>query len=228
MSDFAQDWQVDGKGVVEQVQESVMQDVLGYCRKLQLDDAYRGFRSSVVTRPTLSYTEYRRMLATPVFHPLREYVRQTYVELESLAQHNIYYLCPRCQYPQKRRSDGTYRCRNVFCERLCAGSNPRLLPLPPISKTEAHDWMVVTPGMHKYVTLPGLWEMFLYKSLTRQGVKVTLWPQIDEYDLLVELPRKVCWAIDVKDWTHLRLDRLKQVQYRLDMDETFVVFSRST
>lgn len=78
--------------------------------------------------------------------------------------------------------------------------------------------------MHLYVTLPGLWEIALYESLTRLGVRVTLWPQIDEYDLLVELPRKVRWAIDVKDWGHLRLDRLKKVQYRLDANETFVVF----
>ena len=78
--------------------------------------------------------------------------------------------------------------------------------------------------MHLYVTLPGLWEIALYESLTRLGVRVTLWPQIDEYDLLVELPRKIRWAIDVKDWGHLRLDLLKKVIYRLDVNETFVVF----
>ncbi len=226
VSDFATDWQVDGRGVVEQVQESVMQDVLEHCRRLQLDDAYRAFRQVVVTKPTIPYTEYRRLLATPIFHPLREYLRQTYVELEKLAEYEVYYRCPRCQYPQRRRSDGTYCCRNVFCERLSAKSKPPLTPLLPIPKAEANQWMVVTPGMHKYVTVPGLWEIFLYESLTRLGVRVTLWPQIDEYDLLIELPRKVRWAIDVKDWGHLRLDRLKQVQYRLDVDETFVVFPK--
>ena len=222
VSDFARDWQVDGRDVVEQVQESVMKDVLDYCRGFQMDDAYRAFRQVVITKPTLPYTEYRRMLATPIFNPLREYLRQTYVDLESLAEYETYYLCPRCQYPQRQRSDGTYRCRNVFCERLCAKLNPP--PLPPIAKAEASQWKVVTPGMHQYVTLPGLWEIALYELLTHLGVRVTLWPQIDEYDLLVELPRKVRWAIDVKDWGYLRLDRLKKVQYRLDVNETFVVF----
>ncbi len=223
VSDFARDWQVDGRDVVEQVQESVMKDVLDYCRGFQMDDAYRAFRQAVVTKPALPYTEYRRMLSAPIFHPLREYLRQTYVDLESLAEYETYYRCPRCQYLQRQRSDGTYLCRNVFCERLCA-KKLNLPPLPPIAKAEARQWKVVTPGMHLYVTLPGLWEIALYESLTRLGVRVTLWPQIDEYDLLVELPRKVRWAIDVKDWGHLRLDRLKKVQYRLDANEPFVVF----
>lgn len=224
VSDFTRDWQVDGKGIVEQVQESVMQDILQHCRRLQLDEPYRSFRRTLITKPTVPYSEYRRMLATPMFHPLRNYLRQIYIELENLAEYEIYYLCPRCQYPLRQRSDGTCCCRNVLCERLCAKS--KLPPVKPILKAEAHKWMVVTPGIHRYVTLPGLWELFLYESLIKLGVKVTLYPQIDKYDLLVELPGKIRWAIDVKDWGYLHLERLQRVQHCRDADETFIVFPR--
>lgn len=224
VSDFTESWQVDGKGTTEQVQESAMQDVLEHCRTLQLEDAYRAFRQAIVTKPTLRHEEFRRMLTTPLFYPLRDYLRQTYMELKKLAEYDVYYRCPRCRYPQRQRSDGSYGCRNVFCQRLCARMNSSLSPLPPIPKSEAHEWMVVTPGMHKYVTLPGLWEVSLYESLTRLGVRAMLYPQVDEYDLLVELPRNVRWMIDVKDWGYIRLDRLKQVHYCLEADETFVVF----
>jgi len=94
VSDFARDWQVDGTDVVEQVQESVMKDVLDYCRGFQMDHAYRAFRQAVVTKHTLPYTEYRRILAASIFHPLREYLRQTYVDLESLAEYETYSLSP--------------------------------------------------------------------------------------------------------------------------------------
>lgn len=69
-----------------------------------------------------------------------------------------------------------------------------------------------------------MWEIQLKEKLTKLGVRVTLWPFVDEFDLLVELPRKVRWAIDVKDWSSLNKERLLNVQYRLDATETFVVF----
>jgi hypothetical protein len=78
--------------------------------------------------------------------------------------------------------------------------------------------------VHRYGTLPGLWEIQLAEALSKLGVRVTLWPEIDEFDLLVELGRKVRWAIDVKDWSYLDEARLQNVQYRFDATETFVVF----
>jgi hypothetical protein len=64
----------------------------------------------------------------------------------------------------------------------------------------------------------------LAAKLSELGIRVTLWPHIDQYDLLVELTRKVRWAIDVKDWTYLDEERLKRVQYQAETTETFIVF----
>ena len=59
--------------------------------------------------------------------------------------------------------------------------------------------------------------------MSKLGVRVTIWPEIDEYDLLVEFDKKKRWAIDVKDWEHM-YQSIKEVNYRLDATETFVVF----
>jgi len=222
VSDFALHWQVTGSDVEMQVQEKVLQDVLEYCRGQQLQDPYRAFRKLIIERPVLPYSEYRHILSSSQLRPLREFLLQTYVDLVDLAEDNTYHLCPRCKYVQRRRRDGTHSCRNLVCEQLSA--KLRLTPLSPIPKHEAETWKAVTPGVHRYGTLPGLWEIQLAEALSKLGVRVTLWPEIDEFDLLVELGRKVRWAIDVKDWSYLDEARLQNVQYRFDATETFVVF----
>jgi hypothetical protein len=222
ISDFALQWQVTGSDVEMQVQEKVLQDVLEYCRTNQLEEQYRALRKLIIERPVLPYSEYRRLLSSTQLRPLRDFLLQVYVDLADLASDNIYHFCPRCKYIMCRRQDETYRCRNMTCEQLSAKDH--LLPLPSVSKQKAETWKAVTPGVHRYGTLPGLWEIHLAQTLTKMGVRVTLWPEIDEFDLLVEFSKKVRWAIDVKDWSYLDEERLKKVEYRLDTTETFVVF----
>jgi hypothetical protein len=222
LSDFALQWQVTGTDVEMQVQEKILQDVVEHCRVHQLDDPYRAFRKLIIERPVLPYPEYRRLLSSTQLRPLREFLLQTYIDLVDLAEENSYHFCPRCKYVMRRRQDKTYGCRNMSCERESA--KLPLPPLTPIPKHEAENWKVVTPGVHRYGTIPGLWEIQLAETLTKLGIRVTLWPEIDEFDLLVEFSKKIRWAIDVKDWSYLDEERLQKVQYRNDMTETFVVF----
>jgi len=222
VSHFAEQWQVKGGDVERQVQEKVLQDVLEYCRAHQLGDAYRTYRKLIIDRPVLPYPEYRRLLSSSQLRPLREFLSQTYVDLVDLAEENTYHFCPRCNYLMRRRRDGIHSCRNKNCEQLSAKLH--LPPLPPIPKHEAETWKAVTPGVYRYGTIPGIWEIQLAESLTKLGIRVTLWPEIDEFDLLVEFSKKIRWAIDVKDWEYLDEERLQKVKYRSDATETFIVF----
>lgn len=222
ISDFALQWQVTGSDVEMQVQEKVLQDVLEYCRLNQLEDAYRALRKLIIERPILPYSEYCRLLSSSQLRPLRDFLLQIYVDLVELTSDSAYHFCPRCKYVMRRRQDGTYNCRNMTCEQLSA--KLRLPSQPPIPKHEAEGWKAVTPGVHRYGTLPGIWEIQLAEALTKMGVRVTLWPEIDKFDLLVEFSKKVRWAIDVKDWSYLDEQRLKEVKYRFDTTETFIVF----
>lgn len=94
---------------------------------------------------------------------------------------------------------------------------------PVIPRDEASRYKIITPGVHQYGTIPGLFEISLAEELRKLGVKVTLWAEIDEYDLLVEFDNKRRWAIDVKDWVCI-YPSIKDVAYRFDAKETFVVF----
>ncbi|MBD1936318.1 Fis family transcriptional regulator [Microcoleus sp. FACHB-68] len=222
LSDFAQQWQVTGGDVELQVQEKILQDVVEHCRVHQLEEAYRAYRKLIIERPVLSYSQYRRLLSSTQLRPLREFLLKTYINLVDLAEENSYHLCSRCKYVMRRHQYKTYSCRNITCEKLSAQLH--LPPLPPIPKDDAENWKVLTPGVHRYGTIPGIWEIQLAETLTKLGIRVTLWPEIDEFDLLVEFSKKIRWAIDVKDWSYLDEERLEKVQYRTDMTETFVVF----
>ncbi|MBE9228346.1 Fis family transcriptional regulator [Phormidium sp. LEGE 05292] len=222
VSDFATQWQVTGSDVEMQVQEKILQDVLEYCRGHQLEEPYRAFRKLIIEHPILPYSEYRRLLSSSQLRPLRDFLIQTYIDLVDLAEENTYHFCPRCKYVMRRRRDGSHSCRNMTCDRLNATVN--LPPIQSIPKDKAETYKAVTPGVHRYGTIPGLAEMKLAESLTKLGIRVTLWPEIDEFDLLVEFGRKINWAIDVKDWSYLDEERLQSVQYRPDATETFIVF----
>lgn len=226
ISNFAEQWQVTGDDIEKQVQEKILQDVLEHCRGYQLEDAYRAFRKLIIERPVLPYSEYRRLLSSSQFRPLRDFLLQTYIDLVDLAEENSYHFCPRCKYVMHRRQAQTYSCRNGTCEQLCAQLH--LPPSPPIPKQEAETWKAVTPGVYRYGTIPGLWEIQLAETLTKLGIRVTLWPEIDEFDLLVEFSKKIRWAIDVKDWSYLDEERLQKtrekLQRRSEFTEIFIVF----
>lgn len=222
VSEFALQWQVTGSDVERQVQEKVLEDVLRYCRENQLDNAYRVFRKLIIEHPVLPYAEFRRMTSSSQLRPLRDFLLQVYIDLVDFASEEVYHFCPRCKYVMRRRPDNSFSCRNLTCEQLCAEG--RLAPLNSLSKQDAENVKVVTAGVHRYGTLPGLWEVRLAEELMRMGVRVTLWPDIDEFDLLVEFNKKVRWAIDVKDWSYLDEERLRAVDFRLDATQTFVAF----
>jgi hypothetical protein len=225
ISDFAHQWLVTGEDVERQVQEKILQDVLEYCRANQLDESYRVFRRLITVQPVIPYKDYRRLLSKDTLRPLQSYLQQTYIDLVDLSADLTFYFCPRCQYPQRQRPDGSYGCRNTVCDRLSA--KLKLPAKQTITRDRAETMKVVTPGVYRYGTIPGIWEIHLAEELSKLGVRVTLWPQIDEFDLLVEFSRRLRWAIDVKDWSYLDEERLQKVQYRPDAKETFIVFPYS-
>jgi hypothetical protein len=77
------------------------------------------------------------------------------------------------------------------------GDVPQALP--------AEGYKALTRGIWRYTTVPGLAELALYDRLAGRGLKVSLWPGLDAYDLLVEVGpkrgRKVPFKVDVKDYT---------------------------
>ena len=177
-SDFTRQCQVEGSDVTKQVQEKVLQDVLNYCRGYQLEKEYRAFRKLIITKPVLEYAEYRRILSSSELRVLQDFLTKVYIDLDKFEEQDVYHFCPRCGYIQRKRANGTYNCRNQFCDRLSV--EQQLPPLPTIPKSKViKNYKIVTPGIHQYGTIPGIWEIYLAEELTKLGIRVTLWPEID-------------------------------------------------
>ncbi|WP_329317825.1 hypothetical protein OIE77_42615 [Streptomyces sp. NBC_01715] len=77
-----------------------------------------------------------------------------------------------------------------------AGKVPEPVPV------EGHK--ALTRGVWRWTTVPGLVEIALYDALAARGLSPVLWPELDAYDLHVEVGRgreAAEFRIDVKDYT---------------------------
>ncbi|WP_202970839.1 restriction endonuclease-related protein [Saccharothrix sp. ALI-22-I] len=83
---------------------------------------------------------------------------------------------------------------------------PYLGDVPTALPTEGHK--ALTRGIWRYTTIPGLPELALHDQLAARGLKVSLWPGLDAFDLLVEVRpkrgRKTSYKVDIKDYTSAR------------------------
>jgi len=69
---------------------------------------------------------------------------------------------------------------------------PELLPIDAYRAVPLPVW--------RYITIPGLLELWLYDELTKLGATVRLWPSTDLYDLDVRGGSRLHRKVDVKVW----------------------------
>ena len=123
--------------------------------------------------------------------------------------------CPACRWPMRAEpaTGGVWR---VACEAHAARgiaytTSPADWPGRPVlaaagkhaGEVEGHaataDHLAVSRTVWRYVTLPGIMETDLRDYAQRLGANVIMWPNLDEYDLHVELGTNR-WRIDAKAW----------------------------
>ena len=130
-----------------------------------------------------------------------------------------YWLCPRCN-GILIWADGKPRCATRgLCEQIVDLTQAKVI---------SAELSTLKMTFRKRVQLPGLPELELYRELAKiPGVTVTLWPEADRYDLLVEKNEISRWAIDVKDYasefTLSNLLRLSKPPYKKDVKFYYVV-----
>ena len=227
VSDFAREWALSGKDSIHQIQELPLAKLKEFCERHQLDDSYRQARGElIVAQPVLKIAQLRKKVETKELVKARDFFKMDdegfYKPVIDLFGGIEYRLCPRCKYIQ-RLWEGEYICRKKSCE-LIVRQKGLKNHIQIIPTAEINEWVAVTPGVHRYGTIPGIWELELRDKLVELGAKVTLYPQIDRYDLLVEFPNSQKWAIDVKDWSYVSKERLSKVSCQLGVNATFVVF----
>ncbi|MEU4702832.1 hypothetical protein [Nonomuraea dietziae] len=70
----------------------------------------------------------------------------------------------------------------------------------------AENHVALTRGVWRWTTVPGLVEIDLHKALEARGLRSVLWPDLDAYDLHVEVgtaaSSKTVFRIDLKDYSN--------------------------
>lgn len=126
-----------------------------------------------------------------------------------------WFACPDCKWPMKVSREGavtTVRCdahgyrgiRYTAVGDEQDGGPPVLQPAgknaPDISgQPVTADAMAVSRAVWRFVTLPGVLECELRDHAAGLGAKVTMWPDLDSYDVHIETPSQQ-WRIDAKAW----------------------------
>lgn len=132
---------------------------------------------------------------------------------------DVFFPCPVCGWPMLLHETAA-RCQSPYCvsegasfsfgteggELVALGKKPAPDAIPADGRVRLRR------GPWRYTLLPGLVELDLAKRLERiRGVKVTLWPERDRYDLHVKAA-DTSWRVDVKDWSNAiaLADRLRR------------------
>lgn len=170
-----------------------MKQILITSRRKKLVSDYRSIRAflsnpnhSVITYHKLYDFVYRNVkdadLQNLVFSCYEEFVNVT-----------NYRKCPNCGWTLEWRK-GNWRCNK---EDVCHFVSD----VQEFSSFGMTDEKLIrmTPGIQKYVLLPGMSEQNIAKKLSKKGYTVTMYPNIDEYDIQIELKNQVT-MIDVKDY----------------------------
>ncbi len=152
VSDFAQEWSVEGSNTQMEIEQKAVEEVLRECREKQLHEPYRAFRRMIIEQPVIFYPEYNTKLLKELRLINNELLSAIYKDLNVLTAEEECHLCPRCGYYQRKRSDNSYRCYNDTCQELCVKQK-----LGEGKTIKAGEYKAVPRGVHRFVTLPGIW-----------------------------------------------------------------------
>ncbi|MGW0521875.1 restriction endonuclease-related protein [Crossiella sp. NPDC003009] len=123
--------------------------------------------------------------------------------------------CPTCRWPMAV-TGSRVRCRyrpHATSYRITPDSRssarPRLTRVDsgprvamPVARPTA-DAVCVETGIWRYVVVPGASELRLYEALAKLGASVQLWPEHDDYDLLVTVGTAK-HRVDLKEYQSVR------------------------
>jgi hypothetical protein len=141
-----------------------------------------------------------------------------YVPVSDLGRVQVdgwWFSCPACRWPMRTEpaTGGVWR---VACEAHAARgiaytTSPVDWPGRPVlaaagrhaveveGQPATADHLAVSRPVWRYVTLPGIMEADLRDCARRLGADVDMWPNLDEFDLHIQLCRNA-WRIDAKAW----------------------------
>jgi len=185
--------------------QSIVKEVRDLCRVISNGDVlYRRFRRFLIENPVIDPVR-----AAGVFIPLGRDLNDFYEAYpEHLAHNGKLYQCPECRWPMnpQRRE---VQCDSAWCrEKSCLyrwmhGRLTNVVTGQELEGEAAGKRCMLKSALWKYTLLPGLLELQLAERLSKHGLDVTLWPDVDRSDLQIVLGGMKL-DIDAKVWVSPR------------------------
>ena len=110
--------------------------------------------------------------------------------------------CPKCHWTMTKTPYG-YHCHSESCVECEPSVTPKDLRREPVRRLKK--------GVMRYVAAPGRLEMKLAEHCDKLHLPYELWPNMDLYDLQIQLPSGDTWVIDAKAY-HNPLSLRTQVE----------------
>lgn len=174
--------------------QTAMRDFVTYCRQHQLEEAYRQVRLFLsnpehAVLKAMDYLNFGRLLKK---FGLESFIDRFYEEVSHISN---FYKCPHCQWTLRYdEKEQRYVCNyNSPCH-----ERANLQHAKPF-EDDGYAYFRLTPGIQRFVLIPGMCEVRLQNRLEKHGYKTTMYPEIDRYDIKVE-HHSGMYKLDVKDY----------------------------
>ena len=191
---FCMDWALERGNLSTQlaeIDESVMGKFVELCRTspVSFQPIYTATRRFLIENPVISQREIAHQISLSQIHSS---VQGAYEEVPSDCIHDgFFFFCDHCKDVLLWQDNQAF-CRSwSVCEKQGHYTLDHRIKASP-------DLRRVKRGIMAYVVVPGLPELELFANIHEIGIQATMWPGIDLYDLMVTLPDKTKWGIDVK------------------------------
>jgi hypothetical protein len=206
-------------------EQRFIDQVFAICKGAANPQAYTELRRLLITTPVMTALELLQCCQRPSLEILRDLIPEAYehAPLDYMVN-GKFRCCPTCgNLLQPNYEQTRFFCENERCRRVAAKSGKGR----ELAVQEQIYWL--KRGQRHFIAHPGLAELRLEERLRKLRVKVEMWPEFDNFDLLVTLPKKII-AVDVKDWANpfllARKEQSKEFPTLPDWDEAYYVFPK--
>lgn len=182
-----------------EIHDLAFKQIRDYCKANHFAEQYSLARRFLVENPYLPYGEITISRDSTFDKNIRRWLKEAYERVPLFCRRKVdeedcVVLCPRCGWPLVWRIKKA-TCYSPICERV-VGKLSEAVCWEPI----APEAMRTKFGIQHSVVGPERPLLDLYHKLSPDfDLKCELWPEIDNYDLYIELPNDERWAVDMKD-----------------------------
>jgi REase associating with pPIWI_RE/pPIWI_RE three-gene island domain Y len=193
LSDYFQEW-LEMVGSIENEQQKNMKRILEYCREHSLSQEYTEIRTFLTNNPIIDYITLEDF-KMKFERELANLVEACY---EKMDINNDIEICSYCGWTLEMKK-GELTCTSL-CKQLGDFTDTKRL------KYDGSAYYRLKKGIQRFVLLQGKAELKLFDKLNKRykNAKVTLYPNIDKFDISVK-KGDIVFHLDMKDYTHPQL-----------------------